>query len=100
MQRYSQFSNIIKVSQGKRRYGTIYYPKFPPKDTDTYIIAKRSDRLDNLAFQHYQDPRFYWIIQRENNLPKGSFMIPPGQRIRIPSLSRREINEALTNAQF
>lgn len=100
MQRYQQYSEIIQVSQGQRRYSTIYYPTFPRKTTDTYIIAKRSDRLDLLAFQYYNDPRLYWIIQKTNALPMGSFMIPPGTRIRIPNLTTDEINTALNEKQY
>lgn len=100
MQRYQQTAEIITASQQKRRYSTIYYPKFPKKTSDTYIVGKRSDRLDLLAFTYYNDPRLYWVIQKANNIPYGSFMIPPGTILRIPNLSQQEIDNALANKQL
>lgn len=100
MQRYDEHAEIILASQGKRRYSTMYYPTFPRKTSDTYIISKRSDRLDNLAYTYYQDPRFYWIIQRSNSLPQGSFMIPPGTRLRIPNVTADEIRDLINERQF
>lgn len=100
MQRYEQTAQVITASQQKRRYSTIYYPKFAKKTSDTYIVAKRSDRLDMLAFTYYNDPRMYWIIQKANNLPYGSFMVPPGVILRIPNLTQNEIEQALLNKQL
>lgn len=103
MERYEQTVGKIKTSDGKRRYETIYYPNFEFDSSDIYIISKQLDRMDNLAFQYYGDPRFWWIIQRVNNLPGGTFMIPAGLRIRIPSPNKFNeftIQQLLNDKQF
>lgn len=100
MKRYLKFSEIINVSQGKRRYSSLYYPNIPERDNDIYIISKRGDRVDLLSYQYYRDPRYWWIIQRENNLPAGTFVIPPGLRIRIPSISETEIERLMIETQL
>ena len=84
MQRYEEYTGIMNDDSGKRRYETLYYPTFTPKTTDYYIVAKVTDRLDNLAADYYGDPRMWIVIARANKLYNGSFKIPPGTRLRIP----------------
>lgn len=85
MERYRETAEIIRHNgNGKRRYETIYFPNYPNRSTDIYIITRRLDRLDNLAFQYYEDTRLWWVIQRANSLPGGTFQIPAGMRLRIP----------------
>lgn len=83
MQRYEEFSPIIK-DEGKRRYSTLYYPRFPRKSSDIYIIAKISDRLDLLAYEYYGDPRYWVILARANKLNNATIKPPVGFRLRIP----------------
>jgi hypothetical protein len=83
MNRYADTINQI-ITHGKKRYETIYYPDFPLQDTDIYIITKLSDRLDLLAEEYYNDPRFWWIICKANALKKGTLRVEPGLKIRIP----------------
>jgi len=84
MQRYKDYLEYIAQPNGKRRYETMYYPKFEHKTSDVYIIAKKLERMDLLAFEYYNDSRLWWIIRIVNNLPGGTFQIPAGTRIRIP----------------
>lgn len=101
MQRYEKFADIIKVSQGKRRYSTIYYPKIAPKTTDIYIITKQSDRLDSLAYQYYGDTRLWVIIAKANLLHNATIRVPVGRRIRIPfPLSISDVNNYFRENQF
>lgn len=98
MERYREFSKIIKDPQTKKeRVESTFYPKFPYKDTDVYLFTKRTDRLDLLSYQYYGDASFWWIIARVNNLGKGAFGINPGLRIRIPypvtELDLRELRD-------
>ncbi len=65
-------------------YGTTRYPKFPKKSTDLYIISREGDRLDNLAYEFYEDPRYWWILAEVNKLGHGTFNIEPGIQLRIP----------------
>jgi len=84
MQRYEKYTDKIVASQGKRRYSTLYYPKLKEKTTDRYIISKKSDRLDLLAYTHYNDQRLWWIIAKANRIGHGTLRIPAGIRLRIP----------------
>lgn len=85
MQRYEFLSQKFKnIKDKKTRYSSTFYPAIPFKDSDIYIYSKSSDRLDLLAFEYYQDQTLWWVIARVNNIGKGSFMVPPGIRLRIP----------------
>jgi nucleoid-associated protein YgaU len=101
MQRYEEFTETIVANKGKRRYETLYYPKFEKRSSDIYIITKRLDRLDNIAHQYYGDPRFWVIIAKSNKLHAGSIHPPVGFRLRIPyPLNIGDIEERFRNAQF
>lgn len=103
MQRYEEFINIINdpFKNGKRRYETILYPRIPVKATDIYILSKKLDRLDNIAYEYYGDQRYWWIIKVANNLPGGTLQIPAGSRIRIPyPLNVTQIDELIKEKQF
>ena len=92
MERYREIANVSKIESGKRKYESLRYPKFTPKDTDIYIYSKRHMRLDLLANVYYDDARLWFIIARVNKLGKGSLVVPPGLRLRIPyPLSAEEI---------
>jgi|TARA_R110002012_G_C11513156_1_gene598643 hypothetical protein len=66
------------------RYNTTRYPSFPKRQTDLYIISRELDRLDLLSNQFYEDPRFWWVLAKANNLGKGSLDVPKGIQLRIP----------------
>ena len=70
-------------SKGER-YGTTRYPSFPKQPTDLYIVSREQDRLDSLANEFYEDPRYWWVIARANNLGDGTLDVPMGRQIRIP----------------
>lgn len=100
MQRYEEFSELIKTQLGKRRYATMYYPSFQKKSSDFYLITKSSDRLDLLAYQFYGDSRYWPIIAKANKLHNATLRIPEGIRIRIPDVTRDEIESEFRNKQF
>lgn len=102
MERYLDTVNTIKHNDvGKLRYESIRYPEFDPKTTDYYIITKRMDRMDLIAYDWYKDARLWWVIQRANNLPGGTLQIKPGTRVRIPwPLTEFEIEDQLIESQF
>ena len=66
------------------RYNTSRYPSFPKQPTDLYIISRELDRLDLLSNEFYEDPRFWWVLAKVNNLGKGSLDVPAGIQLRIP----------------
>ena len=80
---------VVKVDPftKNRYYKNIEYPIIPLDIDDVYIISKVGDRLDNMAFDYYQDPDLWWIISRANpdKITRDSFFITPGLQIRIPS---------------
>jgi len=65
-------------------YNTTRYPTFPKLPTDLYVISREQDRLDSLANEFYEDPRYWWIIARANNLGNGTLDVPMGIQLRIP----------------
>ena len=107
MKRY-EFNKTKMTTKFNRRskkvYGTILYPKIERHVEDFYIDVLVEDRLDNLAYQYYEDVTLWWIIANANKLDrasnygitqkqdkgigKGSMFVEPGQRIRIPNPDR------------
>ena len=99
MERYKIGSDEVKNSDGKRVYSSIRYGKPPLKDTDIYIYSKKSDRLDTLAYRYYGNVRFWIFIALANNIGKGTLVVPPGIRLRIPyPMSQRFANEQIKKA--
>jgi len=66
------------------RYTTTRLPSIPQSPDDRYIFSREGDRLDQLAFEFYEEPRYWWIIATANNLGKGTLNVEPGIQIRIP----------------
>jgi hypothetical protein len=82
--RYSQ-QPIKQNSQGKLVTTIVHYPSIPTSVDDIYIETKRGDRLDNLAYIYYDNPRYAWVLALANNLGKGTYAVPSGIRLRIPA---------------
>ena len=40
--------------------------------------------MDLLANKYYGTSNLWWILAHANKLGEGSFVIPPGTRIRVP----------------
>ena len=101
MNRYNDVVHKIRHNgDGKQRYETMLYPLFEPQATDRYIISRKLQRMDTLAYAHYGDPRLWWVIQRANSLPGGTFQIPAGIRVRIPwPLSVYDVQQKLSDRQ-
>jgi hypothetical protein len=81
-----QASPIFKNSTGKRYYGTTKYPEIPLDFGDLYVYSTIGDRFDILAQQYYNDSALWWVISIANTqLSQGSYHIPEGTQIRIPT---------------
>lgn len=100
MQRYNEYTEILKTNDGKRRYSTLYYPKIERRSSDIYIISKSSDRLDLLAYENYGDARYWVILAKVNKLHNATIRIPTGTRLRIPfPLSPSDVDLFFREAQ-
>jgi len=64
------------------KYNTTIYKEVEEKDSDIYLIAQEGDRLDNLAFEYYDDQRLWWFLANVNNL--SSMNVPAGTSLRVP----------------
>tara|TARA_B100001094_G_C18017801_1_gene713515 strand:+ start:398 stop:703 length:306 start_codon:yes stop_codon:yes gene_type:complete len=96
MNRYQYIINQRLDGKRKRkRFNSSLPPKIEKSTQDYYIISRKGDRLDNIAFEYYQDPAHWWVLAQANHLGKGSFDVPPGIRLRIPS--KRELYKILTD---
>ena len=73
---------FTKTNQDK--YRTTWYPKLPKQQSDLYIISREGDRLDLLANEFYEDPRYWWVLAEANNVGKGTMIVPSGLQLRIP----------------
>jgi len=82
MGRYNN-NNTITTSTDKRRLKTTILPSVTSAD-DFYIETKGIERLDKLANEFYGDVTMWWVIATANNLGRGSYIIPPGTKLRIP----------------
>ena len=64
-------------------YTTTIYEKVPENNNDIYVITQEGDRLDNLAFQYYGDPKLWWAIAWFNEKPTEAHL-KLGQLILVP----------------
>ena len=82
----NRYTNIaIKKNESNRRVTrSVLYPPIPRMETDIYVMTTPGDRLDLLAYKYYSSTNYWWIIAEANAIGKGTFVLPPGQQIRIP----------------
>ena len=92
---YKRYENSLvkKTRSGKRYLSSTSYPPIPIVSKDIYIITKKGDRLDVIAYLFYKDVRLWWIIAQANHVGKGSFYIEPGFQLRIP-MDLKEISNS------
>jgi len=84
MSRYDEINEQKKdLLSGKRVLRTVIYPTIKESDSDIYIQARQTDRLDMLAYEYYGDVTKWWIIAHANKI-KGSLYLPQDTQIRIP----------------
>ena len=74
----------IKDNNGTRRAETTIIPPVPATGNDLYIRTVSMERLDKLALDFYDDATLWWVIAAANGLGKGTLVVPPNTRIRIP----------------
>ena len=70
---------------GKQVIKPLIYPPIPRRADDIYVITTPGDRLDLLAYKYYSSVEYWWVIAEANGIGRGSFTIPVGIQLRIPS---------------
>ena len=73
-----------KINDGRVVYRSKIYPNIPLRDDDVYVATETGDRLDNLAYQYYEDASLWWIIASANNIHNAPFGLKDGTILRIP----------------
>lgn len=87
MPKYRNIENQISSFKGKRYLRPITYPTIPLSNNDIQILTDSGDRLDNLAYQFYNNTSYWiWIaLANPDKVRRDSYYIPPGTQLRIPA---------------
>lgn len=83
MSRYAT-TTINKTADGKRYMQSLVIPVVPVTTQDLYIVTTSTERLDKLAETFYGDSTLWWIIATANGIGKGTIVVAPETRLRIP----------------
>ena len=97
MNRYAT-TQIIKDSQDRRKFESLILPVIPIVD-DTFILTTSAERLDKLAYTAYGDESYWWVLASCNGLGKGTIIVPPNTKMRIPSISNLDDYIRTTNLE-
>lgn len=99
MGRYDNNNILINKIDLKNKLGVKYrsstrYPNIDLSDTDVFLYTIRGDRLDNLAYQFYNDSDLWWVISIANpDLPNDSLYPTLGFQLRIPGDIEKILND-------
>jgi nucleoid-associated protein YgaU len=86
MNRYKYIINDrIDIKKKRKRRNSSLPPEIPKTTQDYYIVTRAGDRLDNIAYEYYEDASQWWVLAQANHLGKGTFHVPAGIRLRIPA---------------
>lgn len=84
----------VQYPKVTRYRSSVRYPDIPLSEDDIFIYTIRGDRLDNLAYQFYNDPTLWWILSVANpDLPNDSLYPTLGFQLRIPN----DVNQILAD---
>tara|TARA_R100001015_G_C4628170_1_gene188187 strand:+ start:1391 stop:1705 length:315 start_codon:yes stop_codon:yes gene_type:complete len=88
-------TTINSANQGIKSYNRVRYPNIPENPNDLYLITTVGDRVDTLAYEYYNDTKFWWVITTANPnvIRRDSFHLKAGIEIRIPT----NLNQVLRN---
>ena len=86
MNRYEDIQSELNAMR-KKAFKTVELPVIERSIEDRFIYTNSNDRLDNLAYEFYGDPRQWVILALANNLGKGTLVAPAGIQLRIPPQS-------------
>jgi hypothetical protein len=83
-----QYPKVIRYRSSTR------YPDILLTENDVFLYTIRGDRLDNLAYQFYNDPTLWWILSVANpDLPNDSLYPTLGFQLRIPNDITKILND-------
>lgn len=89
MSRYSKINITRTLDNPKARYINVKYPTITLDSQDIYLYTTQGDRYDVLSLQFYNNPDYWWIINRANPNQDSSSLYPAvGTQIRVPSPKR------------
>jgi hypothetical protein len=84
----------VQYPKVTRYRSSVRYPDIPLSEDDIFIYTIRGDRLDNLAYQFYNDSSLWWVLSVANpDLPNDSLYPTLGFQLRIPN----NINQILAD---
>ena len=86
MNRYQDIESELNKMR-KKTFVTVELPVIERSPQDRFIFTNSNDRLDNLAFEFYGDPRHWVVLALANNLGKGTLIVEPNLQLRIPPQS-------------
>lgn len=83
MATYNRYKSFVTENGNMR---IVPFIKIPKRNSDKYTYWDRyNSRMDLLSYQFYGDPNYGWLILQANpHLPSLEFLIPNGEKIRIP----------------
>jgi phage tail protein X len=89
MSRYQNnlYSRPVELDMDNKRryYDSLLSPTIPKQQDDIYVITTFGDRIDNLAWQYYNDSELWFIIADANpEIRKDSLYLDSGLQLRIP----------------
>lgn len=86
--RYSSYRTILNKDYGNIHIESMNNTFISSNKSDQYytVTINTKDRLDIIANMFYNNPIYWWIIAKANNMT-DAFNVPVDTVLRIPSLS-------------
>jgi nucleoid-associated protein YgaU len=82
---YNQLIDYVSFVENEDELPIVFYT-FDTQGTITWTehVYQKGERLDQLSFQYYGRPDFWWVIPEYNPEIDDFSNIPPGTVLRIP----------------
>lgn len=66
--------------------------KIFPKPSEFVVVRNKSRRrMDEIAYENYEDAKLWWVIKAAN--PELEVVVEPGQTLKIPTSPQRYLSE-------
>ena len=83
--RYTSFPIYYNKENEKYIYGTT--AQINPDTNYSLYKTQRGDTLDSIALNYYNNPTFFWVIARFNNILDPYIKLKENIELKIPVLS-------------